>query len=69
MLQVAGAILGEFGIATAVSLVGTYHRPGMRWDTALEHLLVVPPGNDSLGIAPVKYRSQELTADRTLVLE
>jgi hypothetical protein len=43
------AILGEVGRATAVSLVGTYHRPGMRWDTALEHLLVVPPGNNSLG--------------------
>jgi hypothetical protein len=32
-----------------LSLVGTYHRPGMRWDTALEYLLVVPLGNDGLG--------------------
>ncbi|PNF16032.1 hypothetical protein B7P43_G04600, partial [Cryptotermes secundus] len=42
-------ILGEVGRATAVPLVGTYHRPGMRWGTALGHFLVVPPGNDGLG--------------------
>jgi hypothetical protein len=32
-----------------LSLVETYHRPGMRLDTALEHILVVTLDNDSLG--------------------
>jgi hypothetical protein len=44
------AILNEVGRTTVVSLVGTHHGPGMRWDTALGHLLVVPLGNDSLGV-------------------
>jgi hypothetical protein len=43
-------ILNEAGRTTAVSLVGTHHGPGMRWDTALGHLLVVPLGNDSPGV-------------------
>jgi hypothetical protein len=43
-------ILSEVGRTTAVSLVGTHHGQGMRWDTALGHLLVVPLGNDSLGV-------------------
>jgi hypothetical protein len=43
------AILSEVGRTMAVSLVGTHHGPGMRWDTALGHFLVVPLGNDSLG--------------------
>jgi hypothetical protein len=44
------AILSEVGRTTDVSLVGMHHGPGMRWDTALGHLLVVPLGNDSLGV-------------------
>jgi hypothetical protein len=40
------AILCEGGRTTAVSLVGTHHGPG----DALGHLLVVPLGNDSLGV-------------------
>jgi hypothetical protein len=44
------AILSEVGRTSAVSLVGTHHGPGMRWDTALGHLLMVPLGNGSLGV-------------------
>jgi hypothetical protein len=40
-------ILNEVGRTTAVSVVGTHHGQGMRWDTALGQLLVVPLGNDS----------------------
>jgi hypothetical protein len=43
-------ILNEAGRTTAVSLVGTHHGPGMRWVTALGHLLVIPLGNDSPGV-------------------
>jgi hypothetical protein len=43
-------ILNKVGRTTAVSLVGTHHEAGMCWDTALGHLLVVPLGNDSLGV-------------------
>jgi hypothetical protein len=42
-------ILNEVGRTTAVSFGGTHHGPGMRWGTALGHLLVVPLGNDSPG--------------------
>jgi hypothetical protein len=44
------ANLNEVGRTMAVFLVGSHHGPGMRWDTALGHLLVVPLGNDSLGV-------------------
>jgi hypothetical protein len=44
------AILNEADRTTAVSLVGTHHGPGMRWNTALGHLVVVPLGNVSLGV-------------------
>jgi hypothetical protein len=33
-----------------LSLLGTNYGPGMRWDTALGQLLVVPLGNDRLGV-------------------
>jgi hypothetical protein len=42
-------ILNEVGRSTALSLVGTYYGPGMRWDTSLGQL-VVPLGKDSLGV-------------------
>jgi hypothetical protein len=40
------AILSEVGRTTAVSLVGAHQGPG----SALGHLLMVPLGNDSLGV-------------------
>jgi hypothetical protein len=40
------AILNEVGRTTTVSLVGEHQRPGV----APGHLLVVPPGNVSLGV-------------------
>jgi hypothetical protein len=33
-----------------LSFGGTHYGPGMRWDTALGHLVVAPLGNDSLGV-------------------
>jgi hypothetical protein len=44
-----GAILSEVGRMRAVSLVGTHHGPGMCWDTALGHLVILL-GNNSLGV-------------------
>ena len=44
------AILNEVGRTTAVSLVGTHHGPGMRWDTALGQIVVALPANASLGV-------------------
>jgi hypothetical protein len=44
------AILNEGGRTTAVSLVGAYPDQGLRWGTALGHLLVVLPGNVSLRV-------------------
>jgi hypothetical protein len=41
-------ILNEGGRTTAVSLVGAHPYQGLRWGTALGHLLVVLPGNISL---------------------
>jgi hypothetical protein len=45
-----GAIFSEVGRTTAASLVETHHGPGMRWGTALGHLLMVPLGNNSLAV-------------------
>jgi hypothetical protein len=63
--QVTGshdAIVNEVGRTTAVSLVGTHHGPGMRRDTAFGHLLVVPLGNDRLGVwISMTYRDWRLS--------
>jgi hypothetical protein len=45
------AIINEGGRTTAVSSVGAHLDQGLRWDTALGHLLVVLPGNVSLGVS------------------
>jgi hypothetical protein len=44
------AILSEAGRTTAVSSVGAHLDQGLRWGTALGHLLVVLPGTVSLGV-------------------
>jgi hypothetical protein len=45
------AIFNEGGRSTAVSLVGAHLDQGLRWGTALGHVLVVLPGNVGLGVS------------------